>query len=102
MYLCQDITESLATTHTIDLGKYIIHSRRDSREICRRNTMINAELSPATDSMEAFLVHRTDPSLHLKLPETSLNQTTPLTIGRQAGAHLLIDEPSVSRRHAVI
>jgi len=64
--------------------------------------MINAELSPATDSMEAFLVHRTDPSLHLKLPETSLSQTTPLTIGRQAGAHLLIDEPSVSRRHAVI
>ena len=64
--------------------------------------MINAELAPATDSMEAFLVHRTDPSLHLKLPETSLSQTTPLTIGRQAGAHLLIDEPSVSRRHAVI
>ena len=64
--------------------------------------MINAELSPATDSMEAFLVHRTDPSLHLKLPETSLSQTTPLTIGRQAGVHLLIDEPSVSRRHAVI
>jgi pSer/pThr/pTyr-binding forkhead associated (FHA) protein/ribosomal protein L40E len=64
--------------------------------------MIDSELFPATDSMEAFLVHRTDPSLHLKLPETSLSQTTPLTIGRQAGAHLLIDEPSVSRRHAVI
>jgi pSer/pThr/pTyr-binding forkhead associated (FHA) protein len=64
--------------------------------------MIDSQSSPATDSMEALLVHRTDPSLHLKLPETALSQTTPLIIGRQAGVHLLIDEPSVSRRHAVI
>jgi pSer/pThr/pTyr-binding forkhead associated (FHA) protein len=52
--------------------------------------------------MEALLVHHPDAGLHLQLAETPLSQTTPLSIGRQAGAHLLIDEASVSRRHAVI
>jgi pSer/pThr/pTyr-binding forkhead associated (FHA) protein len=52
--------------------------------------------------MEALLVHHPNPNLHLQLPETPISQTTPITIGRQAGAHLLIDEGSVSRRHAVI
>ncbi len=64
--------------------------------------MIDSQLSPSIEYMEALLVHNPDPGLHLQLPETPLSQTTPLTIGRQAGAHLLIDEGSVSRRHAVI
>jgi len=64
--------------------------------------MIDSQLSPSIEYMEALLVHNPDSSLHLQLPETPLSQTTPLTIGRQAGAHLLIDEGSVSRRHAVI
>ena len=34
------------------------------------------------------------------LPETILSQTKVMTIGRQAGTYLLIDHPSVSRRHA--
>src|SRR2546430_4718655 len=64
--------------------------------------MIDSQPSLSTEYMEALLVHHLDPGLHLQLPETPLSQTTPLTVGRQAGAHLLIDEASVSRRHAVI
>src|SRR5207248_5970461 len=36
------------------------------------------------------------------LKETTLSQTKVMTIGRQAGTYLLIDHPSVSRRHAEI
>ncbi len=64
--------------------------------------MIDSQPSPSTEHMEALLVHYPDPSLRLQLLETPISQTTALTIGRQAGVHLLIDEASVSRRHAVI
>jgi NADPH-dependent 2,4-dienoyl-CoA reductase/sulfur reductase-like enzyme/pSer/pThr/pTyr-binding forkhead associated (FHA) protein len=37
---------------------------------------------------------------NLELPELRLSQTNVLTIGRQAGVHLLIDEGTVSRKHA--
>ncbi len=36
----------------------------------------------------------------VSLPETILSQTKVMTIGRQAGTYLLIDHPSISRRHA--
>lgn len=64
--------------------------------------MIDSQLSLPSEQMEASLVHYPDAGLHLQLAETPLSQTTPLSIGRQAGAHLLIDEASVSRRHTVI
>jgi pSer/pThr/pTyr-binding forkhead associated (FHA) protein len=64
--------------------------------------MIDSQPSPSTQQMEALLMHHPTPGLHFQLPETPLSQTNPLIIGRQAGAHLLIDEGSVSRRHAVI
>jgi pSer/pThr/pTyr-binding forkhead associated (FHA) protein len=64
--------------------------------------VIDSQPSSSTRQMEALLVHQSSPGLHFQLPETPLSQTHPLTIGRQAGAHLLIDEGSVSRRHAVI
>lgn len=64
--------------------------------------MVDSQLSLPSEQMEALLVHHPDAGLHLQLAETLLSQTTPLSIGRQAGAHLLIDEASVSRRHAVI
>src|SRR2546430_14105907 len=64
--------------------------------------MIDSQPSLSTEHMEALLVHHPDPDLHLQLPETPISQTTALTIGRQAGAHLLIGDASVSRRHAII
>src|SRR5215813_7868616 len=64
--------------------------------------MIDSQLSSSTQRTEALLVHHSNPSLHFQFPETPLSETTPLTIGRQAGVHLLIDEGSISRRHAVI
>ena len=56
----------------------------------------------STERTEAILVHIGDPGLPLRLSETSLSQTKVMTIGRQAGVHLLVDEASVSRRHAEI
>jgi NADPH-dependent 2,4-dienoyl-CoA reductase/sulfur reductase-like enzyme/pSer/pThr/pTyr-binding forkhead associated (FHA) protein len=50
---------------------------------------------------EALLV----PVAQVELPnlaETLLSQTKVMTIGRQAGVYLLIDHPTVSRRHAEI
>lgn len=64
--------------------------------------MIDSQPSSSKEQVEALLVHYASPGLQFQLPETPLSQTNPLTIGRQAGAHLLIDEGSVSRRHAVI
>lgn len=64
--------------------------------------MIDSQPSPSMQQVEALLAHQPSTGLHFQLPETPISQTNPLTIGRQAGAHLLIDEGSVSRRHAVI
>lgn len=64
--------------------------------------MIDSQLSLPSEQLEAVLVHHPDAGAHLQLAETPLSQTTPLSIGRQAGAHLLIDEASISRRHAII
>jgi NADPH-dependent 2,4-dienoyl-CoA reductase/sulfur reductase-like enzyme/pSer/pThr/pTyr-binding forkhead associated (FHA) protein len=51
---------------------------------------------------EAALVHEPDRVTGLKLPEVLLSQTKVIVIGRQPGVHLLIDQGSVSRRHAEI
>jgi pSer/pThr/pTyr-binding forkhead associated (FHA) protein/NADPH-dependent 2,4-dienoyl-CoA reductase/sulfur reductase-like enzyme len=51
---------------------------------------------------EALLVQVIKPGQIQRFPETLLSQTSVFTIGRQAGVHLLIDEASVSRRHAEI
>ena len=64
--------------------------------------MIDSQPSSSQEQVEALLVHYPSPGLQFQLLETPLSRTSPLTIGRQAGAHLLIDEGSVSRRHAVI
>ncbi len=64
--------------------------------------MIDSQPSSSQEQVEALLVHDPRPGLQFQLPETPLSRTSPLTIGRQAGAHLLIEEGSVSRRHAVI
>lgn len=63
--------------------------------------MIDSQLSPHIQHLDALLVPHASLQ-HLRLPETPLSKTHSITIGRQAGAHLLIDEASVSRRHAVI
>lgn len=51
---------------------------------------------------EAWLVPATSPDEGVKLPETLLSQIRIITVGRHAGAHLLIDHGSISRRHAEI
>lgn len=55
---------------------------------------------PRREEKEALLVHIAESGIHL--PETVLGKSSIVTIGRQAGVHLLIDERSVSRRHAEI
>ncbi|GCE10782.1 FAD-dependent oxidoreductase [Tengunoibacter tsumagoiensis] len=50
---------------------------------------------------EALLVQLPD-ATDLHLPEMVLYQNASTLIGRQAGVHLLIDEPTVSRQHAEI
>ena len=71
-------------------------------------TAFGVTISKPQPVMEALLVpvapsggqgpHLPAPSLK----ETILSQTKVMTIGRQAGTYLLIDHPSVSRRHAEI
>ncbi len=51
------------------------------------------------DSAEAHLVPLEN-SANLDLPELRLSRTKVLTVGRQVGVHLLVDEGTVSRRHA--
>jgi pSer/pThr/pTyr-binding forkhead associated (FHA) protein len=55
------------------------------------------DLKPST--AEAHLVPLENTTT-LELPELRLSQTNVLTVGRQVGVHLLIDEGTVSRRHA--
>jgi NADPH-dependent 2,4-dienoyl-CoA reductase/sulfur reductase-like enzyme/pSer/pThr/pTyr-binding forkhead associated (FHA) protein len=52
--------------------------------------------------MEGFLVHQPDPVSALNFPEMRLSKTKVIAIGRQPGMHILIDQGSVSRRHAEI
>jgi NADPH-dependent 2,4-dienoyl-CoA reductase/sulfur reductase-like enzyme/pSer/pThr/pTyr-binding forkhead associated (FHA) protein len=52
--------------------------------------------------VEAFLVHQPDPVTALNFPEMRLSKTKVIAIGRQPGMHILIDQGSVSRRHAEI
>jgi NADPH-dependent 2,4-dienoyl-CoA reductase/sulfur reductase-like enzyme/pSer/pThr/pTyr-binding forkhead associated (FHA) protein len=63
--------------------------------------MVDTQNLAAAD-YEALLVHIVDPSLRLYVPETPLSKDKILRIGRQAGVHLLLDEPSISRQHAEI
>lgn len=51
---------------------------------------------------EAFLVPEAEARAEFHLADTRLSQTRVMTIGRQAGVGLLIDQSSVSRRHAEI
>ena len=51
---------------------------------------------------EALLVQITDPKLPLRIAETTLHKEGPISIGRQAGVDLLINEASISRQHAEI
>lgn len=53
-------------------------------------------------ALDAFLVHQPDLVTGLDLPEIRLSQTKVTAIGRQPGVHILIDQGSVSRRHAEI
>jgi NADPH-dependent 2,4-dienoyl-CoA reductase/sulfur reductase-like enzyme/pSer/pThr/pTyr-binding forkhead associated (FHA) protein len=52
--------------------------------------------------VESLLVPDPTAAAEFRLMETHLSQTKVITIGRQAGIHLLIDQASVSRRHAEI
>src|SRR5262249_19448104 len=61
-------------------------------------TKIESAASKPQPVMEAFLV----PAGEGSQAELPLSQTRVMTIGRQAGVFLLIDQASVSRRHAEI
>ncbi len=63
-------------------------------------SMVGAELASALG--EAFLVPVGQADDTPRLTEMQLSQTRVMTIGRQAGVYLLIDEGSVSRRHAEV
>jgi NADPH-dependent 2,4-dienoyl-CoA reductase/sulfur reductase-like enzyme/pSer/pThr/pTyr-binding forkhead associated (FHA) protein len=52
--------------------------------------------------VEALLAPDPTMAAEFRLSEMRLSQTRVITIGRQAGIHLLIDQASVSRRHAEI
>jgi pSer/pThr/pTyr-binding forkhead associated (FHA) protein len=56
----------------------------------------------ASSPTEAALLHEADRVTGLKLPEVLLSQTKVIAVGRQPGVPLLIDQGSVSRRHAEI
>src|SRR5579883_361306 len=67
-------------------------------------------LAKAQPRSEAFLMPQDNPTLFQgaagdplpRLAETRLNPTKVMVVGRQAGVYLLIDHPTVSRRHAEI
>ncbi len=61
-----------------------------------------AQKTPQSPAAEALLVHITDPTLALRIAETPLQKSSPISIGRQAGVDLLINEGSISRQHAEI
>jgi NADPH-dependent 2,4-dienoyl-CoA reductase/sulfur reductase-like enzyme/pSer/pThr/pTyr-binding forkhead associated (FHA) protein len=73
-------------------------------------TIAGATIMKPQPAMEALLIPVADKahaqqkgmSQQLSQEETLLSQTKIVTIGRQAGAYLLIDNDSVSRRHAEI
>jgi NADPH-dependent 2,4-dienoyl-CoA reductase/sulfur reductase-like enzyme/pSer/pThr/pTyr-binding forkhead associated (FHA) protein len=52
--------------------------------------------------VEAFLVPLSDIAKEFQLSEVRLSQTRVMSVGRQPGVHLLIDQGTVSRRHAEI
>ncbi|GCE18880.1 FAD-dependent oxidoreductase [Dictyobacter kobayashii] len=64
------------------------------------NPMLH-ELS-SSQHTEALLVHVADPHVPLHIAETSLDRETLVTIGRQPGVDLVVNEGSISRRHAQI
>jgi NADPH-dependent 2,4-dienoyl-CoA reductase/sulfur reductase-like enzyme/pSer/pThr/pTyr-binding forkhead associated (FHA) protein len=75
-----------------------------------RGITVGAPVMKPQPPVEAFLVPVVDMaqaqqqgmSLQRSIEETSLSQTKVMTIGRQAGSYLLIDQDSISRRHAEI
>jgi NADPH-dependent 2,4-dienoyl-CoA reductase/sulfur reductase-like enzyme/pSer/pThr/pTyr-binding forkhead associated (FHA) protein len=69
-------------------------------QLVGENLMLD-ELTPS-DRTEAFMVHIVDPQLPLRIAETLLSRDTSMLIGRQPGVDILVNEGSVSRRHAQI
>ena len=67
-------------------------------------SMVGTGNAPALEQqpMEAFIVPVGQTDEEQRLMETQLSQTRVVTIGRQVGVYLLIDQGSVSRRHAEI
>ncbi|GHO85450.1 FAD-dependent oxidoreductase [Dictyobacter formicarum] len=59
------------------------------------------ELLPSQHT-EALLVHVADPHVPLHIAETALSREKSVTIGRQPGVNLVVNEGSISRRHAQI
>ncbi|GCE26526.1 hypothetical protein KDA_20100 [Dictyobacter alpinus] len=59
------------------------------------------ELS-ASKHTEALLVHVADPRTPLHIAETPLSRDQSLTVGRQPGVNLVINEGSISRQHALL
>ncbi|GCE04919.1 FAD-dependent oxidoreductase [Dictyobacter aurantiacus] len=57
------------------------------------------ELLPSQHT-EALLVHVADPHVPLHIAETALSREKFVTIGRQPGVNLVVNEGSISRRHA--
>ena len=66
------------------------------------NTTSTGVALKAAAPTEAALIHVPDRVTGLKLPEVLLSQTKVIVVGRQPGVPLLIDQGSVSRRHAEI
>lgn len=54
----------------------------------------------SSEHTEAFLVHIVDKQLPLRVAESLLSRNIILTIGRQPGVNLFVNEASVSRHHA--
>ncbi|GCF06754.1 FAD-dependent oxidoreductase [Dictyobacter arantiisoli] len=62
--------------------------------------MLNELVS--SEQTEAFLVHIVDANLPLRVAEAPLSRQLMLTVGRQPGVDLMVNEASVSRRHALV
>ncbi len=54
----------------------------------------------SSEHTEAFLVHFVDKRLPLRVAENLLSRETAMTVGRQLGVDLFVDEGSISRQHA--
>lgn len=72
-----------------------------STDVSRPSAPVQAVLVPV-QTETVIMDHDMQSSYAPMLVETRLSQTKIVTIGRQAGAYLLIDDAAISRRHAEI